>query len=254
MNRPAVQGIDVSSHQGMVDLEKAQQAGYSFVIIKAGQGQTQMSTFQERYLPAAEAAGLDWGAYWWSDAVTIGEAQAEAKAFLKAVEGLKPTYPLWMDQEYGSPHQRCTRQQRTDMVKAFLDTLQEGGYYAGLYCSYDWIQNWLYPEQLTAYDKWIAQYSSQCDYQGEYGIWQHGVMGTVGTKGKDYTILGRVPGVEVNCDVNCCYKDYPAIIRAAGLNGWGEQPLKPPAPEPDYKALYLAAQSKLDRVKDILKE
>ena len=251
MNRPGLRGIDISSHQGMIDFAKVKQAGYGFVLIKAGQGMTQMQTFRERYLPEVEAAGLDWGAYWWSDAVTAEEAREEGRAFLKAVEGLKPAYPLWMDQEYGSPHQHCTKQQRTDMVKAFLDTLQDAGYYAGLYCSYDWIQNWLYASQLTAYDKWIAQYSSRCDYKGEYGIWQYGVLGTAGTKGKDYTLVGKVPGVNANCDVNYCYKDYPTIIRGAGLNGWGGQP---PAPEPDYKALYLAAQDKLDRMRSILEE
>ena len=46
-------------------------------------------------------------------------------------------------------------------------------------------------------------------------------------------------------------KHYPKIIKAAGLNGWGGQP---PAPEPDYKALYLAAQDKMDRVRSILEE
>lgn len=240
-------GIDISSHQGIVDFEKVKQAGYSFVIIKAGQGLTLMKTFRERYLPGVQKAGLDWGAYWWSDAVTPEEAREEARAFLKEMEGLKPTYPLWMDQEYGSPHQKCTKEQRTDMVKAFLDTLEEAGYYAGLYCSYDWIMNWLEPERLTSYDKWIAQYAEKCDYTGDYGMWQHTVVGMKGVKGKDFWTVGKVPGVEASCDLNYCYKDYPAIIREAGLNGWGEQ-------EPDYRELYLRAAKKLRKIQDIIGE
>ena len=64
-------GIDISSHQGDIDFAKVKAAGYSYVIIRAGQGLREMQTFKGRYLPAVLAAGLDWGAYWWSDAVTV---------------------------------------------------------------------------------------------------------------------------------------------------------------------------------------
>ena len=123
--------IDISSHQGEINFQRVKAAGYSAVIIKAGQGLRQMGTFRDKYLPAVLAAGLDWGAYWWSDSVSGTEAKAEAKAFLKALEGLKPTYPVYMDQEYNSPPARLgqsaqARQLRTDLVKLFLDTLQDG--------------------------------------------------------------------------------------------------------------------------------
>lgn len=237
-------GIDISSHQGMIDFAQVKASGYDFVIIKAGQGLRPMRTFQKRYLPAVQAARLDWGAYWWTDATTVEGAKAEARAFLKEMQGLKPTFPLWLDQEYGSPHENCTRQQRTDMVKAFLDMLQNAGYYAGLYCSYDWLLNWLYEEQLTAYDKWIAQYADKCSYKGAHGMWQNTVLGTYGKLGRDYFTAGSVPGVDANCDVNICYKDYPQIIKSAGLNGWGTAP-KPPAEEIDWKAKYLQLRSRL---------
>ena len=238
-------GIDISSHQGMIDFEQVKKAGYDFVIIKAGQGLRPMKTFRERYLPAVLAAGLDWGAYWWTDAVTVEGAKAEARAFIQEMQGLKPTFPLWLDQEYGSPHATCTSQQRTNMVKAFLDELQDAGYYAGLYCSYDWLLNWLHEEQLTAYDKWIAQYASKCSYTGAHGMWQNTVLGTQGKLGRDYFTEGAVPGVKTNCDVNICYKDYPQIIKAAGLNGW-QAASKPPAQETDWKAKYMQLRRQLE--------
>lgn len=210
-------GIDVSSHQGMVDFGKVKKAGHSFVIIKAGQGQREMQTFKERYLPAVEQAGLDWGAYWWSDAVTTLEARREAQAFVKALDGLKPTYPVYMDQEYASPCGKMggsskARQLRTDMCRAFLDVLEDAGYYAGLYASKDWLVNWVYDRQLTAYDKWVAQYAPRCTYQGAYGMWQH--------HGDTPGFVGRCDGVSTAVDLNDCYKDYLEIIKRAGLNGW----------------------------------
>lgn len=210
-------GIDVSSHQGIVDFGKVKKAGHSFVIIKAGQGQREMQTFKERYLPAVEKVGLDWGAYWWSDAVTTLEARKEAQAFVKALDGLKPAYPVYMDQEYASPCGKMggsskARQLRTDMCRAFLDVLEDAGYYAGLYASKDWLVNWVYDKQLTAYDKWVAQYAPKCTYQGAYGMWQH--------HGDTPGFVGRCDGVGTAVDLNDCYQDYPAIMKQAGLNGW----------------------------------
>lgn len=237
--------IDISSHQGEIDFQRVKAARYSAVIIKAGQGLRQMGTFRDKYLPAVLAAGLDWGAYWWSDSVSGTEAKAEAKAFLKALEGLKPTYPVYMDQEYNSPPARLgqsaqARQLRTDLVKLFLDTLQDAGYYAGLYASTDWLQNWVYDTQLTAYDKWVAQYASRCTYQGSYGMWQH--------HGNVPGFVGRVDGISVPVDLNDCYKDYPSIIKANQLNGWTELDKLPAI---DYKAKY---QQLLDELQALLEQ
>ena len=40
-----------------------------------------------------------------------------------------------------------------------------------------------------------------------YGIWQ-------------YSSKGRVPGISGNVDLDIAYKDYPAIIKGAHLNGF----------------------------------
>lgn len=210
-------GIDVSSHQGVVDFQKVKEAGKAFVIIKAGQGVREMSTFKDRYLSAVQAAGLDWGAYWWSDADTVEQAKQEAYRFLAALAGTKPTFPVYMDQEYNTPAAKLgssskARQVRTDMCKAFLEVLEDGGYYAGLYSSTDWLNNWLYDKQLTSYDKWVAQYAPRCTYTGVYGMWQH--------HGDVPGYVGRCDGVGTAVDLNDCYKDYPGIIQQAGLNGW----------------------------------
>lgn len=255
MGKIIMRGIDVSSHQGNVDFNKVKKAGYDFVIIKAGEWLHEMDTFKKRYLPAVLAAGLEWGAYWWSDAVTVEEAKQEARAFLKALDGLKPTFPIWMDQEFQSPCGRWGinngKQLRTDMAKAFLDVLEQAGYFAGLYASQSWLDHWVDSSQLTRYDKWVAQYANKCTYNGQHGIWQHTVIGKKGTKGKDYWTFGFVPGLTENCDVNVCYKDYPTIIKANGKNGWALEPKpKNPEPEPEMvpKAKYDAVVAERDKL------
>ena len=253
MAEAVARGIDISSHQGEVDFARVKAAGYSFVIIKAGQGLRQMGTFREKYLPAVRAAGLDWGAYWWSDAVTVAEAQAEARAFLAALDGLKPTYPVYMDQEYKTPYGNAWglgrgKQLRTDMANAFLQVIQDAGYYAGLYASKNWLEHWVDAAQLTAWDKWVAQYAPECTYAGAYGMWQH--------HGDAAGFVGRCPGINTPVDLNACYRDYPAIIKRAGLNGWGaadpEKPQEDMVPRSMYedeKAAREAAEARCETLK-----
>ena len=127
-----------------------------------------------------------------------------------------------MDQEYKSPCGKWgvakNKQLRTDMVKAFLDVLQDAGYYAALYSSTDWLQNWVFDNQLTKYDKWVAQYASKCTYMGDYGMWQH--------HGDIPGFIGRCDGISVPVDLNDCYKDYPRMIKNHLLNGWTKADLQ----------------------------
>lgn len=54
---------------------------------------------------------------------------------------------------------------------------------------------------------WEAAYTSKDTAAVVNGIWQ-------------YTSKGSVPGITGNVDLNVAYKNYPAIIKAAGLNGF----------------------------------
>ncbi|WP_243151741.1 GH25 family lysozyme [Anaerotruncus colihominis] len=72
-----IKGIDISSHQGETDFERVKAASVRFVIIKARQGLWEMGTFHQKYLPAVLAMELDWGAYWWSDAVDYQNKPAQ---------------------------------------------------------------------------------------------------------------------------------------------------------------------------------
>ena len=54
---------------------------------------------------------------------------------------------------------------------------------------------------------WVAEYGSRCNYGGTHGMWQ-------------YSSTGRVSGISGNVDMDISYVDYPAKIKAAGLNGF----------------------------------
>lgn len=204
-----VKGIDVSKYQGDIDWQKVKESGVQFAILRAGYGReiSQKDPCFEKNYAACKAAGLPVGAYWYSYAADTEGAGLEAKACLEVIRGKSFEYPIWFDQEYEPGILALTDQQRTDLVRTFCQALESAGYYTGLYCSRDWLKNQLLADQLKAYDIWVAAYGKTPGAVPlPYGIWQ-------------YSSTGQVPGIQGPVDLDIAYKDYPAIIRRAGLNG-----------------------------------
>lgn len=242
-------GVDVSSNNeggtGAIDFAAIKKAGYNFAIVRVGYGTNSGGIFRgyisKSFVPqieAAQAAGLDVSVYWYSNAATVEQAVIEAQACLSAIKPYKLDYPVYFDQEYDSPCGKWgvgkNRQLRTDLCKAFLETVEKAGYFAALYASKDWLDNWVFGEQLTAYDKWVAQYASRCTYTGDYGMWQH--------HGDLPGFVGKISGVRQAIDLNDCYKDYPAIIRAAGLNGFETQGSELPPGKPSSESITITRE------------
>lgn len=205
-----IKGIDVSKYQGVVDWARVKASGVQFAILRAGYGRAikQVDPFFTPNYKGCKAAGLPVGAYWYSYADDIAAAKLEAQTCLEAIRGKQFEYPIWFDQEYETKIKALTDQQRTDIVKTFCDILEAAGYYTGIYCSRDWLQNYLIPGQLKAYDVWVAAYGKTAgSVPLPYGMWQ-------------YSSTGKVPGISGNVDLDIAYKDYPVIIRRAKLNGY----------------------------------
>lgn len=183
-------------------------AGIDFAMIRVGwcynNGALKEDTRYWSHISGALAAGLAVGVYLYSYATTAEAARRAAKEVIEAVKPYKLRYPIAFDIEYESIYTSGSKQVNTDICKAFLDEIEAAGYYAMLYCSKDFLDSYLYPDQLTAYDKWIAQYASACTSKHAHGIWQ-------------YTGSGKVDGIAGNVDRDVAYKDYSSII--AKMNG-----------------------------------
>lgn len=201
--------IDVSKHQGKFNWEEAYSKGIRYAMLRAGYGAGYTDVQFTRNVQECERLGIAWGAYWYSYATTEAGARAEAKHFLNALKGYKPTMPIAYDIEYEPGILALSNAQRTAMVKAFLGELEAAGYYSILYASCDFIRNRLNWNELKNYDVWVAQYASKCTCPLPYGIWQYSSSNPLGLAGYGKSL-----------DCNKVYKDYPALIMAAGLNGW----------------------------------
>ena len=226
-----LKGIDVSYCQNEVDWDAAKASGLvDFAILRAGYGRepSQVDTQFSRNYAVCKRLGIPCGAYWFSYAMSADEAKREAQVFLQTIKGKSFEYPVYMDLEnekqFALGKAACSA-----IVDAFLSVLEQSGYYAGLYCSTYYLDNYLSDSIKSRYTVWCAQYASKCTYQNPYGIWQYNVAGNA-----EYDIIGQksIPGIVGECDMDYCYTDYPEIIKAAGLNGFAKS-TEPPTDNED---------------------
>lgn len=213
-------GIDVSKWQGNIDWQKVKAAGIEFAILRAsyGDGTSRFinngrdEKFEQNY-QEAKKAGIPVGAYHYCYARNIEEAKKEAEFFLSVIKGKQFEYPVILDLE-DENQQDIDKTTLTDMAIAFLDMIEKAGYYAMLYSNKHWLENKLDYERLKRFDIWLAQWAEKPTWEGNFGIWQ-------------YTSDGSVDGIQGRVDMNIAYRDYPTIIKKAGLNGFGGD--KPPS-------------------------
>jgi hypothetical protein len=150
-------------------------------------------------------------------ATSIAEAKNEANYLINNVlKGKTFEYPIYMDVEDVSL-KSLGKKLLTEIIVAFCEILENAGYYVGIYSTANFLKSYTNESELKDYDKWIAQWSMECTYKGEYGMWQFG-----GETNKVRTNV--VAGVI--CDQNYAYVDYPAIIKKAKLNGFGYESKK----------------------------
>lgn len=218
MNQIIAKGIDVSHWQGAIDFAAVKAQGFSFVIIKAGgadAGYYKDPQF-ERYYADAVAAGLGVGAYYFTGPNFAGAAQGvlEARQFLQLIAGKKFDYPVAADVE--AVPTSAGKKAITDATLAFLQTLEAAGYFASVYASdVSGFQSRLDDARLATFDHWVARYNTAGpQVVKSYGMWQYGGS-------TNHIRAAKISGVaSAACDQNYAYKDYPAIIKGAGLNGF----------------------------------
>lgn len=191
--------IDVSTHQGIIDWAKVKASGVDGAIIRCGYGSDIASQDDKQWKRNADECtrlGIPFGTYLYSYAKTIAQAKSEAEHVLRLVKGYNLSYPIYYDLEEAG-----TESGAIERAKVFGDIIEAAGYWCGVYANKSWWTNHLVG--LERFVKWVAQYNSVCTYNGSYDMWQ-------------YTSSGSIPGVNGNCDVNWCYRDYPSEIVGKG--------------------------------------
>ena len=212
-------GIDISKWQGNFDFDKAVAEGVKFVIVKGGGGDDGLyrdPKFETNYAEVKKR-NLPTGCYWFSKAVSVDDAIKEADYFYeKCLKDHQFELPVYMDVEHRS-QLALGKAKLTEIVKAFCERLEAKGYWVGIYASLNTFRSYLNDAELQNYAHWVAQWTTKLTYTGNDGVcgmWQFG--------GEENNIrTNKVAGV--TCDQNYMLIDYPAMIKAAGLNGFAKK-------------------------------
>ena len=223
-----MRGLDISGYQGGLNLQNVKNSGYSFVILRAGytgyganRSKNVDGTFSGFY-NQAKAIGLPVGAYWYSCANSRDTGIAEANFMYDyCLKGKTFEFPIYIDVE-DTHWQNSNRAGVTDAIIGFCETLENKGFYVGVYASTSWFYNMIDTGRLNNYTKWVANWSSSkpnFKYNG-FDLWQN-------------SSNGYVSGYRV--DTNESFIDFPTVIKKAGLNGYKKESSDNPTPTPTGK-------------------
>ena len=210
-----LKGIDISKWQSPAAYPYAQAKaeGFSFAIIRAGCGKNKDTAFEAHYMNC-KTKGLKVGAYWYSYAYSVEDAQIEANAFVDAIKGKEFEYPVYLDIEDNSILKNTSKITRDEIVRTFGKTLEKAGYYFGVYTNRDWFDNKISGAKLNQkYDWWLADWRGRQPQGLNFGLWQYG--------GSNNPIRNSSIGGVVT-DQNYALKNYPEIMKNAGLNGFSK--------------------------------
>lgn len=205
-------GIDVSEWQGIINW---QNVNTDFCIIRAGYGKlaSQKDKFFDENYNGCKNNSIPCGAYWYSYALSPSEAVNEAMACIKVISGKKFEYPIYFDVEQQQQFV-LGREAVSEIIQAFMNTLENSGYWAGLYMSSYYLENYTTDDIKVKYALWVADYvEGSPNYDGVYGMWQK-------------SSTDSVTGISGNVNIDECYVDYPKEMIIAGLNGFQKQPDK----------------------------
>ena len=198
--------IDVSRYQGNIDWDKlAGKIGGAMlktVSTNKSFGGIYIDPMFETNYAACRRLGIPVGVYYYTYAQDAATVQAELAKLHQALAGKTFTLPVAVDVE-DNKLKPLSADALTDLVIAAADAIESWGLYAMVYTYTYYSQTELNMDRLSAYDLWIADYTGKRPSR-KHGMWQ-------------YTSKGSLPGISGNVDKNHVYKDYPGIIRRAGL-------------------------------------
>ncbi len=204
-------GIDISVHNGIVNMQKVKDAGYGRVMIRAGYGR---NNIDQKYVVNADACRrllIPAGVYWFSYGYNEAMAKAEGEYAVAAAGKYWDKCPIAFDLEYDTVAYarkngvEITKALATRMAIAFLRVVVDAGYIPVLYTNKDYKENVF---DLPLIQKnfqqkiyiWYARYTKNLNSEENAlaDIWQK-------------SSTGKVDGINGNVDINEFYTTFTDV-------------------------------------------
>ena len=203
-------GVDISTHNGNVDIKRVRDAGYERIGIRAGYGNNNTDQKYDRNALACVNLGVPVLLYWFSYAYTIEMAEKEAEFAVEHAKKYWKKCPIAFDLEYDSVRYARTKgvnidmELATKMAIAFMRKVESLGYTPVLYSNKDYLKNYFDLDRIKIrFNKmylWYARYASAIttEEKNKADIWQ-------------FSSTGRVDGINGDVDLNEFYTQFDDI-------------------------------------------
>lgn len=192
-------GLDLSKWQGEVDFSKLNSQDVEFVMLKVG-GQKEiggeMTVDPTFYRNIEEALKYDMkvGVYFYSYARTVGDAKKQARWIVSKISNYDIDLPIVFDWENWKGYTKFKISFHTlnEIAAAFMNEVSYFGYNAMLYSSKYYLETIWYREDYT---NWLAYYTKNNNYDGEYLMWQ-------------VCNNGKIDGIDGYVDIDVMYLNF----------------------------------------------
>lgn len=188
-------GIDVSTHQGVINWAAVKTDGVDFAMIKATQGRSVVGAYRDftdskfvANITGAHRWGIRCGVYHYLTAQTVPEAIREAEYFLSVIEPYRSIISLYaavdVEEDKYLPKDKTLL---TQIVYAFCSRVQAAGYDPIIYTNPNYLTYRL--NDVSKYPLWLALWRNKDNVPtvAQYPslrIWQWGSEAVDGINGK----------------------------------------------------------------------
>lgn len=197
----ASRGVDVSQFQGDIDWQAVYDSGVRFALLRVGgryygSGELYSDDKFLENLEGARSAGLQVGAYFFSQAISTGEAREEARYALELIGDRELDLPVFFDWERVADTDARTHEldneTLTECAVSFCGEIKSAGFEPGVYVYNDTGYYGYDLSRLQDYMLWCASIGSYPYFYYAHNVWQ-------------YSFRGAVPGINGECDLNMMF-------------------------------------------------
>ncbi len=221
-----VPGIDVSYWDGYsgsttkINWSSVANDGITFAFVRLGYtglstGSKNLDPVYDDNMKKASAAGIKVGVYYFSQAITVDEAKAEAKYVLDNLGSYNLDLPIVMDYEYGGGRLTSStpnKATKTEICNAFCKVIEDAGYTACVYADRNMLTDSLNHSEIdNNYHIWMAHWTTGASiYEGPYTFWQS-------CGDSEDSPHATVSGISGNVDLDWWYCDSDTVFSKSNV-------------------------------------
>ena len=200
-------GIDVSGENGEINWQIFDTSNLSFVIIRVTDKYGIDKEYERNYA-GARSKGLKVGAYRYSYAKTSDECKKEAENVIKALNGKKLEFPIFLDLESDEQATYSSYKIGT-FIEVFREVVETAGYKFGIYTNKNWYKNIIPDSAKEKYEFWVAAPPLKENDDGKV----HEKLRPSFGVGWQYSWEGKIAGHNDTFDMDIFYKDYSEEVK-----------------------------------------